>query len=438
MRPSRRFLWLCFAGLGLVVMAVAVPAVPADVALIIIGFLIVLLVLDWAMSVGPKGVAVAIEGEREVFVGETTVINLIVSPTHKRGELPRALMAARIKLPVGFAGPPQVQLHRAGDRNRCSLTLRARRRGVWHVNTIWLVWKSRFGLIDFAPTHNIDCRISVVPNIRPVTSGQIDLELNTSIYGIKDISQRGEGSDFHQLNEFVQGMDPRSIDWKHSARHRKLVAKEMRAERNHQIILALDNGYLMREEVDGVPKIDHKINAALALAWAGVKGGDQVGLFAFDARPRLYAPPQPGRLAFSRLRSHMAALEYKSIETNHTLALSHLHQKLKKRSLIVVFSDFVDPLTAELLVEHMAILNRHHVVVFISLKDPLLEALSGRKAGSINDVARSVSASNMLQERRAILDGMSALGIYVIEADPGNVTPKLVSTYLDIKAREVI
>ena len=133
-----------------------------------------------------------------------------------------------------------------------------------------------------------------MPNIRLVQSGQIDVTVQSTLYGVKENMLKGEGSEFHQLREYVTGMDPRTIDWKQSARHRALVAKEMRAERNHHVVLALDNGFLMREEIAGLPKIDHAINAALACAWAAGLGGDQVGLYAFDSQPRMFLPPEPG------------------------------------------------------------------------------------------------------------------------------------------------
>ena len=166
--------------------------------------------------------------------------------------------------------------------------------------------------------------------------------------------------------------------------------------------------------------------------------GDQVGLFAFDARPRQYTPPQPGRAAFARLRSQMADLNYETIETNHTLALATLHERLSRRSLIVVFSDFVDPLSAELLLEHLAVLNRHHVLVFVSLNDPLLKNLMNNKVETMEGVARSVSASNLLAERRLVFEKMSSMGIDVIETTPGEMTPSLLNTYLAIKAKELI
>ena len=77
------------------------------------------------------------------------------------------------------------------------------------------------------------------------------------------------------------------MDWKHSARHRKLVCKEFQTERNHHVVLALDTGRLMNELVEGVPKLDRACTALLLLAYVSLKAGDRV------ASPR--STPAPGR-----------------------------------------------------------------------------------------------------------------------------------------------
>jgi uncharacterized protein (DUF58 family) len=434
MRPSRLLLWLLFAALALSLVAVIVPALPVDWALLPLAMVLVAAALDWVVSVGPRSIEVSISHLREVFVGEHLEIDFKLNSKRKNGSLPRSEIKGRLEHVDGFETRGEFSF----GKGNITLPVLAKQRGRWTIDRLWLYWKSRFGLIEFIPVRKIELAAAVVPNIRPITSGQIDFDMRTAIFGEKQTSQRGEGSEFHQLNDYVQGMDPRSIDWKHSARQNRLVAKEMRAERNHQIILAMDNGHLMREEINGLARIDHKINAALALAWAGVQGGDQVGLFAFDARPRQYTPAQPGRVAFARLRSQMAELQYSSIETNHTLALATLHERLNRRSLIVVFSDFVDPLSAELLLEHLAVLNRHHVLVFVSLHDPLLQNLVNDRVETMDGVARSVSASNLLAERRLVFEKMSSMGIDVIETTPVEMTPNLLNTYLAIKAKELI
>ncbi len=438
MRPSTRCMWLAIAAFAVATLEIGLDAMPDETGLWLFGALALLMLADIALSRARGGWHVAFDGPREIFSGETGRFTLAVNGNR----LPREL-SARLDWPAGIEGPEEVRLSPAPDGAAAAVELRARRRGIWPVRRLWLGWSSRLGLIGFCPRIEIDACIAAVPNIRPVQSGRIDVAVRSALFGIKENVLRGEGSEFHQLREYVAGMDPRTIDWKRSARHRALVAKEMRAERNHHIVLALDNGYLMREEIAGLPKIDHAINAALACAWAAGLGGDLVGLYAFDSQPRLWLPPEPGRAAFARLRRRAAALDYRSVETNHTLAMAHLHGRLQRRALIVVFSDFVDTTTAELLVENVAVLSRRHVIVFVALRDPGLEAIADAAPDTLTpdpltDVARAVSAAEMLRERRLVMGRLARLGVLVVDAFPRAVTARLVSTYLDIKSREII
>lgn len=436
MRPSKLLLWWSLAALVAAMVCVVVPTIPTDLALVPAGVLVSAFVLDWVVSIKTRSFNVTFEPPKEIFAGEAEKLSLLLEG--KAASKEQLHIEGKLSLDEGIKAPEMFSFVSSRHGLLAEIPIKGSLRGVWKIRSLWLRWSSRFGLIEFVPRHAIEASVAVVPNIRPIRSGEIDLKLRSSLFGAKETIWRGEGSEFHQMTEYVAGMDPRSIDWKHSARHQKMLAKEMRAERNHQIIMAVDNGQLMREEIKGLPKIDHMINSALALTWAGLQSGDLVGFFGFDARPQLYAPPSPGQKTFARLRSQMADMAYRSVATNHTLALSHLHQRLQKRSLIVVFSDFADPLSAELLLDHMTILQRRHVVVFVSLRDPVLETIVDGKTSSMESVAQSVSAGHMLQERRSVLDQMAAMGIYVIESYPGELTPRVLSTYLDIKAREVI
>ena len=363
----------------------------------------------------------------EIFVGETVALTLSASPA------PPGL-SARLAWPEGIEGPAQVEL--TGDA--VPLPVRAVRRGAWSIDAIWLRWPTRLGLFEFVPRRRTDIRLRVVPNIRLIESGEITSTVQSTLYGIKENRALGEGSEFHQLQDFVRGMDVKTIDWKRSARRRSLVAREMRAERNHHVIVALDNGYLMRERIAGLPRIDHAVTAALATAWAAAIGGDLVGLFTFDTRPRLWVAPRGGRQAFARLRSHTADLDYVSRETNHTLALSELNARTPKRSLLIIFTDFVDTTSAELMVENIAILARRHLVLFVTLRDPEMEAIAGTAPDDLDGAARIVAAAQSLDERRLVLERLTRLGVTVVDAEPGQVTARLLARYLDITARGLI
>lgn len=437
MRPSRRLLYAVAALLGLTALTVTSNAAPAEAAALLWLLVAAIAIADLMITRSGRSVEVDIDGPEEIFTGEEARFEITVRARRGGRTLPPH-MAARLELGGDLGNPVDVLLTGTADQRTGTAHVPGRLRGVFSLPAIWIVWPSAFGLFEIMPRIALGIPLRVAPNIRPISSGEIAVKIQSDLYGVKENALVGEGSEFHQMRDFMPGMDTRGIDWKRSARRRDLVVKEMQSERNHQIILALDNGYLMREELGGLPKIDHSVNAALATAWAAGLGGDLVGLYSFDAVPRVYVPPQPGRAAFPALRSHMADMEYQSVSSNPTLALAHLNGQLNRRSLIIIFSDFADTTTAELMVENITVLNRAHVIIFVTFADPELERRVTRPSTTLSDMAEAVSAGEMRVERRRVLDGLTRLGVICLETNPGELTPRLVSAYLDIKAQELI
>lgn len=436
MRPSPLLLALAI-GLLLVTCVIAMvtdagaPLVQAAWA-----FLAVAAIGDLMLTRTGRSVRLEFKPPAQMFVGEK--VPLVVQLTSTNGNLPSGLdmrFEHDDALTISPFFWPDLTLQIGVN---VPIEMTCTKRGQFKFNQIWLFWPSRFGLFEIVSRKPLDGDINGIPNIQPVLTGEITTQVQAELYGIKSTLMRGEGSEFHQLREFTTGMDPRMIDWKRSARHGGLLARETHAEQNHQIIMCIDNGYLMREEIDGLPKIDRAINAALATTWAAGLGGDQVGFFAFDSRPRQFIPPSPGRTAFNRFRFEAAKLKYSSVESNHTLALAHLNGLLNRRSMIVVFSDFVDSTTAELLVENIAVLSRHHLLIFVAMRDPALDRITHPEDPTLSKVAEAVSASQIVRERELVLDELQRLGVVCLDIEPTKLTPELVSTYLDIKAREMI
>jgi uncharacterized protein (DUF58 family) len=56
----------------------------------------------------------------------------------------------------------------------------------------------------------------------------------------------------------------------------------------------------------------------------------------------------------------------------------------------------------------------------------------------MNDVAETVSTGQLLRERRLVLERLQQIGVTVIDAEPGEISARLISAYLEIKAREMI
>ena len=177
---------------------------------------------DLALSPGTRRAAVTARAPAELFTGESG--DIVVAVSGWRGGT-RNRLRGRIAYPVGLDGPGEAPFAEAGAIAELRLRVTARRRGVWPVDRLWLNWSSRFGLIEYSHRASLDIEIMVSPNIRRVRSGEIDVAVRSALYGTKENILVGEGSEFHQLRDFSRGMDPRSIDWKRSARHRSSSAR---------------------------------------------------------------------------------------------------------------------------------------------------------------------------------------------------------------------
>ncbi|NBD30278.1 MAG: DUF58 domain-containing protein [Alphaproteobacteria bacterium] len=438
MRPSRRLVALVLALAAATVLIGVFRLDGGVMAGALWAVLVVVAICDLALSHAAKTLQVEADLPSTGYVGHTVTLDGRIAS--RRRSLPRRI---EIRLTHDGKLAPEtetsIETPRPGQAEVAfRLALVLRERGVGHLSRLSLRYGSALGLFEVLPTWPLDLSIEIVPDVAPVLNGEIQSQMLPLLDGLKDMKLRGEGSEFHQLRDFQPGMDPRSIDWKRSARMRDLVARETRAERNHQIILSVDSGHLMAERIGKLRKLDHAINASLALTWAGALGGDNVGFFNFASRPQQFIPPRPGRRAFGHVQKRSIELEAETAETNHTLGLTHLNGVLNRRSLVVVFSDFVDSVTAELLVENLAVIARQHLVLYVVLRDPELDSLMRPTDISMGRIAEAVSARQMLQERQAVLDRLRRLGILCLDTTPDRLTAGLISRYIDIKSQELI
>lgn len=329
---------------------------------------------------------------------------------------------------------------RGWDRNerRYEFTLTPLRRGTARLVRLWCRWQGPLGLVQKRLIRELGTDIVVTPNIRWVKDEAVRLFSRDAEFGIKTQIERGDGSEFDALREFTTGMDRRAIDWKHSARHSSLLAKEFRTERNHNIVFAFDTGRLMSEPLGGVPKIDRAINAGLLLSYVSLRNGDRTMYFGFDARPGLSSGFLSGSRSFPKMQSLAAGLDYSTEESNFTLALSTLASQLERRSLVIIFSDFVDTISAELMLESVRRLTERHLVLFATFEDEALSSMADAPPETTEDVTRSVIAGTLLAERDVVLRRLQRMGVQIIETRPEHFGGALISRYLQIKKRDML
>lgn len=423
--PSPRAAWLAAAGVPVALVAGTLDealwvAGPAWVAATVLA-----LAVDAVLCRRGRAFVVEADVPGVIEVGRTVQAGL-----RFEGRPPGAME-------VALEGDERLEIRPAVLRmveGGASFALWPRRRGIAVLSRVHLRWAGPLGLVRRVEARGLGREVRVVPQIAGVREQAMRLFSRDRRAGTAAVRERAETMEFHALREFQPGDDKRGINWRQSARHVRLLARETEAERNRTISIAVDTGRLMCEPLaGGLPRLDHALNAALVLAYVALKMGDRVGLWAFDEKPVLASGTVSGAGAFGPLQRLAAGLEYSTAETNFTLGLTGLGTALPGRALVIVFTDFADPTGAELMVENVGRLLERHVVLFVAFRDDALEALAEAAPDTADAVARAVVAGTLLAEREAVLTRLRRLGVDVLETPAAATGPALIGRYLDLK-----
>jgi uncharacterized protein (DUF58 family) len=423
------------AGFGAALLPVVIdlrlwPIWAAYCSLAVVGLIIDALLSPWRHHVDARLVI-----PETMFVGEEHEAELQIVTAYGR----TLKAAALLDLSTELAGPDAVPIQLSLHESVASVTVRPVRRGLATVEGLWIRYSGPFGLCQRTLHQPLEQTARVVPSIRAVRAAALSFSMPAEhMVGLKIERFAGVGSEYHAMREYVPGLDSRWIDWKASARHTRLLCREYRAERNHHIVFAIDTGRLMAEEINGIPRLDHAIHAALTLAFISLRSGDRVSLFSFEATPCQLSPPNSGVGSFPALLQLSAELAYTAAETNFTLGLTQLLVELRRRSLVVVLTDFIDTVTADLMIENVLRVSQRHLVVFTALRNPLFDEIECLEPRSIHDIERAVVASSLARERKLVMRRLRRAGVHCIDTVPAGLGPQLINRYLEVKRREMI
>jgi uncharacterized protein (DUF58 family) len=430
--PTRAAVVLMFAGAPLsLVVGVLAPSLWL-VAAAWIALCGALILIDSIASPGGRRASVRVTAPATLSVNGAGVGRVEIAFA---GRAPSAVEMALETTPNLAAEPPRATSRTQDGSAVGAFALTPRRRGAGALTQVWARWRGPLGLIWKQLALPTDTTIAVTPDIEGLRQEAVRLFAREATHGLKVLPEAGDGADFHALREFQAGMDIRSIDWKRSAAHGELLAKEYRAERNNPIILAIDAGRSMSEPLGSLARVDWALNAALLLAFVSLKIGDRVGLYHFAGRPARLSGPVSGVKAFTALQRAATQIDYSTEETNYTLGLANLAERLERRSLIVVFTEFTDSTTAQVMIETVGALLSRHLLLFVVMRDEELEDLVHAEPLAPEDVTRSVIAGELLREREIVVARLRRLGVEIIDAPARSIGPALLDRYLALKRR---
>ncbi|MBN2534093.1 MAG: DUF58 domain-containing protein [Spirochaetales bacterium] len=326
-----------------------------------------------------------------------------------------------------------------GEKKELILTFQPQRRGVYNIDYCYVKYKTRGKVFSIREKIKVNLVVEVFPDIKELNYF-VQLVRKNKLYeiGIHKNRLQGSGTELEYLREYHKDDDSKRIEWKATTRINKPVTKVFQMETSNLITLVLDCGRLMTAEAEGLSALDYSINALLILAHIIIQMGDMLGIIAFSDRIIGELPPQKGKNSINKVSHFVTKLKPEFVESNYRLILSYLRTRIKKRSLIIFFSDMIDDINYSLFSNSFSFLNKRHITLFILLRDTILMKNAENAPDSILDLFVSTSATEMFMRRKEAIAKLKHSGISVLDVLPTQVTPGLVDKYLEIKARNYI
>nr|MSU41060.1 DUF58 domain-containing protein [Pedosphaera sp.]MSU43119.1 DUF58 domain-containing protein [Pedosphaera sp.] len=256
---------------------------------------------------------------------------------------------------------------------------------------------------------------------------------------------KGHGMEFEEVREYQPGDEVRFIDWNVTARMNHPFVKKFVEERELTVMVVVDVSGSGRFGSQAQSKRELAAELACVLALAAHRCQDKVGLILFTEEVELYVPPRKGRRNVLRVVRDILHHQPRRSGTRLDAALEFLTRVSTRKAVVILLSDFLDPLPLKPLRQA----HRRHDLVAVQITDRhenelpalgrlLLEDAETGHVAEINtgSASRRESFARQRQEEQAELQThFSNLGIDTLCVQTGVAYVQALSRFFEKRTR---
>jgi uncharacterized protein (DUF58 family) len=177
---------------------------------------------------------------------------------------------------------------------------------------------------------------------------------------------KGQGLEFSEVREYMEGDSFRQIDWNVTARHGHPYIKKFEETRELNVMFLVDSSASTLFGTRSYLKSELITEIIAVLSFSALNNNDKVGLLLFTDEVEKYIPPRKGKKSALRILRDILYFEPKNVKTSITKAVEYIYRLIKKRSIIFVISDFLDKDYSD----SLKLLAKKHDVIALRITDP--------------------------------------------------------------------
>ncbi len=390
----------------------------------------------------------------------------------RRGMLPMTLHHAAgptRSVRIGLAFPREidasetdrmVQLPAEVEESTLNWACTPSKRGQYFLHSVHFEVQSRLGLWAVRGQGKLSTELRVYPDLLSERKHAASLFLRRNTLGNRALRAAGQGREFEKLREFVPGDGIQDIHWKASAKRRRPVTKVYQIERSQEVYVVVDASRLSARKVQihapvETPGPGHRssehtlrettaleryVTAALMVALAAERQGDQFGLLTFSNGILDFVRARSGPSHFDACRDRLYTLQPQDVTPDFEECCTFIRLRLRKRALLIFLTALDDPILAENFVKATDIISRQQLILANMLQPkgaaPLFS--DGAPAENVDDIYQRLGGHLRWQNLRELQKTLQRRGVRLSFLDPEKLSAELIAQHADVRARQLL
>ncbi|MEM9896641.1 MAG: DUF58 domain-containing protein [Bacteroidota bacterium] len=367
--------------------------------------------------------------ENQVILSVYSSYSQIVSITIL-DELPAQFQIRKLRMQV---------LLRPGETTKKVYSLKPKERGAYEFGRTNTLCETRLGLLQRRDRHGAPEIVKVYPSFLHLEKYELSaISQSLKLSGQKRMRRLGQSTEFDHIKEYVFGDDPRHINWTATARKGEIMINHFVDEKSQSIYTLIDKGRPMRMPFEGMTLLDYSINAALVLSNVALKKGDRAGLVTFQHRAEDYLAARKRSLQLNLLLELLYRQQTEFNESDFSSLYWFITQKVRQRSLLMLFTNFESTYTLERQLPYLKLINKQHLLLLIFFRNTELDTVLSEEARSTSDIYNKTIAQQIAAEKDNISSILSKNGILSLYTQPQNLSVDVINKYIEIKAKRLL
>lgn len=328
---------------------------------------------------------------------------------------------------------------KSGQEKVIHYNLRPTKRGEYKFGAVNVYVSSFLGLVQKRYKFDEHKDVAVYPSFLELNKYELLAASNrlTDI-GIKKIRRIGHATEFDQIKHYVIGDDPRTINYKASARANQLMVNTYQEEKSQQVYCLIDKGRTMKMPFEGMTLLDYAINSSLMVSSTALAKSDKAGLITFSKQIDQILPASRNRRQRNMLLETLYAQKTDFKESDYERLFVTVKNKLNQRSLIILYTNFETINGMRRQLKYLSRLAKDHLVLVAFFLNSEFNEVLSMHPEDIDDVFRKSIAEKLSYDKHLIVKELNRYGVHTILSSPQDLTINSINKYLEFKSRGLI